>query len=208
MPPAWSSPRSIRACLTSESFQDLAFSQPTRIFDSKGKTELARFWDERREVIAFEDIPALVLDATTATEDTTFWSNPGVDLGATLNAFVTEAAGGGDRGGGSTITQQLVRARLLPADVTDNDGTREGLYIRKAKEILQSYKLTQGFPGEEGKKAIITAYLNEISYGAALRHRGRGGPLLRQAAREADRQRSRPAGGHPAGALPALPLEA
>ncbi len=151
-----------------QSFQDLGFSQPTRILDSRGKTELARFWDERREVIAFEDIPPLVLDATTATEDTTFWSNPGVDLGATLNAFVTEAAGGGDRGGGSTITQQLVRARLLPADVTDNDGTREGLYIRKAKEILQAYKLTQAFPGEEGKEAIITAYLNEISYGAAL----------------------------------------
>ncbi len=150
------------------SFADLGFSQPTRILDSKGKIELARFWDERREVIAFEDIPTLVLDATTATEDTTFWSNPGVDLGATLNAFVTEAAGGGDRGGGSTITQQLVRARLLPPDVIANDGTTEGLYERKAKEILQAYKLTQAFPGEEGKKAIITAYLNEISYGAAL----------------------------------------
>ncbi len=150
------------------SFTDLGFSQPTRILDSKGKIELARFWDERREVIAFEDIPPLVLDATTATEDTTFWSNPGVDLGATLNAFVTEAAGGGDRGGGSTITQQLVRARLLPPDVIANDGTAEGLYVRKAKEILQAYKLTQAFPGEEGKKAIITAYLNEISYGAAL----------------------------------------
>ncbi len=150
------------------SFPDLGFSQPTLILDSKGKIELARFWDERREVIAFKDIPTLVLDATTATEDTTFWSNPGVDLGATLNAFVTEAGGGGDRGGGSTITQQLVRARLLPADITDNDGTREGLYIRKAKEILQAYKLTQAFPGEEGKEAIITAYLNEISYGAAL----------------------------------------
>jgi len=150
------------------SFAYLGFSQPTRILDSKGKTELARFWDERREVIAFEDIPALVLDATTVTEDTTFWSNPGVDLGATLNAFVTEAAGGGDRGGGSTITQQLVRARLLPPEVIANDGTTEGLYQRKAKEILQAYKLTQAFPGEEGKKAIITAYLNEISYGAAL----------------------------------------
>ena len=147
-------------------FQDLDFSEPTRIMDRHGKVELARFWDERREVVDFEDIPPLVLDVTTATEDDTFWDNPGFDLEATVNAFLT-AAGGGDRGGGSTITQQLVRARLLPGDVVSGDNTQEGLYLRKAKELLQAYKLTQAFPGEEGKKAIITAYLNEISYGAA-----------------------------------------
>ena len=148
-------------------FQDLDFSEATRILDRTGKVELARFWDERREVIDFEDIPPLVLDVTTATEDDTFWDNPGFDLEATVNAFLTEAAGGGDRGGGSTITQQLVRARLLPEEVVSADNTQQGLYLRKAKELLQSFKLTQAFPGEEGKKDIITAYLNEISYGAA-----------------------------------------
>ena len=150
-----------------QEFQDLDFSEATRIMDRQGKVELARFWDERREVIDFEDIPPLVLDVTTATEDDTFWDNPGFDLEATVNAFLTEAAGGGDRGGGSTITQQLVRARLLPEEIVTGDNTTEGLYLRKAKELLQSYKLTQAFPGEDGKKAIITAYLNEISYGAA-----------------------------------------
>lgn len=149
-------------------FRDLEFSQPTRIFDRKGKTELARFWEQRREVVQFEDIPPLVLDATTATEDDTFWENPGVDLEATINALVTEAAGGGGRGGGSTITQQFVRARLLPEDViTAGLQTKEGQYVRKAKEILQAYRLTEAFPGQEGKKAILTAYLNEIPYGAA-----------------------------------------
>jgi penicillin-binding protein 1A len=152
-------------------FRDLDFSQPTVLYDRKGPgrgTELARFWDERREVVKFEDIPPLVLDATTATEDDTFWTNPGVDLEATVNALLTEAAGGGDRGGGSTITQQFVRARLLPEEVIQAGlETKEGQYLRKAKEILQAYRLTQAFPGEEGKKKIITAYLNEISYGAA-----------------------------------------
>ena len=74
-------------------FQDLDFSEPTRIMDRHGKVELARFWDERREVIDFEDIPPLVLDVTTATEDDTFWDNPGFDLEATVNAFLTAAAG-------------------------------------------------------------------------------------------------------------------
>ena len=60
-----------------------------------------------------------------------------------------------------------MRARLLPEEIVSADNTQEGLYLRKAKELLQAYKLTQAFPGEEGKKAIITAYLNEIFYGAA-----------------------------------------
>jgi membrane peptidoglycan carboxypeptidase len=128
---------------------------------------LAQFWEHRRDVVEFKEIPPLILDVTTATEDDTFWENPGFDLEATMNAFVSEAAGGGERGGGSTITQQLVRARLLPEDIVAGDDTQEGLYLRKAKELLQAYKLTQAFPGEEGKKAIITAYLNEIFYGAA-----------------------------------------
>ena len=57
---------------------------------------------------------------------------------------------------------------LLPEDVHRQPvDTKEGLYVRKAKEILQAYKLTQAFPGEEGKKEIITAYLNQIPYGGA-----------------------------------------
>ncbi|MFV2062787.1 MAG: transglycosylase domain-containing protein, partial [Chloroflexota bacterium] len=148
-------------------FRDLGFSEPTRIMDRKGKQELARFWEVRRDVVEFDEIPPLILDVTTAVEDDTFWDNPGFDLEATVNAFAQQAAGVGDRGGASTITQQLVRARLLPADVLAADNTQEGLYIRKAKELIQAFKLTQAFPGEEGKKDIITAYLNEIFYGQA-----------------------------------------
>ena len=146
-------------------FRDLVFSQPTRIFDRNGETELARFYESRRKVVKFDEIPPYVLDATTAVEDDTFWENPGFDLEATLNAFAQQAAGGSERGGGSTITQQLVRARLLPLEVIEQDNTQEGLYVRKAKELIQAFKLTQAFPGDQGKKDIITAYLNEIFYG-------------------------------------------
>ena len=149
-----------------KAFQDLDYWEPTTLYDRKGKAVLAQFWEHRREVVDFDEIPPLVLDVTTATEDDTFWENPGVDLEATTRALLTTAAGN-DTGGASTITQQLVRARLLPDEIVTNDNTQEGLYIRKAKEILQSYKLTQAFPGEDGKKEIITAYLNEIFYGGA-----------------------------------------
>jgi membrane peptidoglycan carboxypeptidase len=55
-----------------------------------------------------------------------------------------------------------VRARLLPPSATEPGADR---YVRKAKELIQASRLTEAFPGEDGKKRIITAYLNEIFYG-------------------------------------------
>ncbi|HEY7590283.1 MAG TPA: transglycosylase domain-containing protein, partial [Candidatus Limnocylindrales bacterium] len=39
------------------------------------------------------------------------------------------------------------------------------VYDRKIREIIQSLRLTEAFPGQEGKEAIITAYLNQNFYG-------------------------------------------
>ena len=55
---------------------------------------------------------ALVLDATTTAEDRTFWANDGYDVQAMVAAAIETLQGDGR--GASTITQQLVRARLLP----------------------------------------------------------------------------------------------
>jgi membrane peptidoglycan carboxypeptidase len=140
----------------------LTFSQPTIIYDRTGTVELARFEREKREVVAFTDVPQLVLDATIAAEDRTFWDNDGYDPAAILAAVVQNASSESDgERGASTITQQLVRARLLPAEVIDG-GDR---YVRKLLEVIQAARLTDAFPGEAGKQQIITAYLNEIYYG-------------------------------------------
>jgi peptidoglycan glycosyltransferase len=140
---------------------DLSFVQPTIVYDRAGKVELGRFEDQRRRVLGFDDLPRTVLDATTAAEDRTFWANPGVDVAALISAAAENASGTGDRGA-STITQQLVRARLLPQDVVAAGSDR---YVRKVKEIIQSLRLSGEFPGEGGKERVITAYLNEIFYG-------------------------------------------
>ncbi len=150
------------------SFKDLDFKEQSLMYSRDG-VKLAEFWNDRRDVIdRFQEIPKVVLDATTATEDDTFWTNPGVDLEATVGQLFT-VAGGGDARGASTITQQLVRAVLLPEDVLQSQfESDEALYTRKAKEIIQAYRLTQAFPGEDGKQEIITAYLNQIPYGGAV----------------------------------------
>jgi membrane peptidoglycan carboxypeptidase len=131
------------------------FNQPTTLYDRTGQVQLASYGSENRRVLTFTEIPNLVLDAHTAAEDKTFWTNSGIDPAAVLSAF-RDALSGYYRGA-STITQQLVRQVLLPPTTSLTD--------RKIKEIIQSVKLTQEFPGVEGKQTIITDYLNLNFYG-------------------------------------------
>ena len=139
----------------------LTFPQPTVIYDRTGEVQLGTFQREKRRVVGFDDVPHLILDATTTAEDRSFWENGGYDPAAILSAAAEHANGESERGA-STITQQLVRARLLPDSATAAGANR---YLRKAKEVIQAARLTAEFPGETGKEQIVTAYLNEIFYG-------------------------------------------
>ena len=141
--------------------ESLTFAQPTILYDRDGEVELGRFQTVERRVVAYDDVPRLVLDATTTAEDRTFWENGGFDPEAIVSAIAENASGERERGA-STITQQLVRARMLPDDVVAPGSDR---YIRKAKEIIQSMRLNETYPGVVGKERVITAYLNEIYYG-------------------------------------------
>jgi membrane peptidoglycan carboxypeptidase len=133
----------------------IKYDQQTVLYDRTGTTQLAAFGSVNRRVLNFAEIPNSILDTTTSTEDKTFWSNTGFDPAAILSAL-RDALSGSFRGA-STITQQLVRAKLLPPTTSTVD--------RKIKEIIQSVRLTQEYPGEAGKEAIITAYLNINFYG-------------------------------------------
>jgi membrane peptidoglycan carboxypeptidase len=111
----------------------------------------------------------------TSIEDRTFWANAGFDPLGIISAAVDTISG--NARGASTITQQLVRNRLLPASAFTTT------YERKIREIIQSIRLTQAFPGEEGKKQIMAAYLNDNffgnnSYGIAAAARGYWGVTL------------------------------
>ena len=120
-------------------------------------------------MVTYDQLPHLVLDATVATEDHTFWSNPGFDTQAIFRAALgclSSSSGSCSAGGASTLTQQLVRARLLPTDLLAPGADQR---VRKVKEILQAAKLTdyvtKTYGEEGGKEQIITGYLNQIFYG-------------------------------------------
>jgi peptidoglycan glycosyltransferase len=135
------------------------FSEQSVITDRNG-VELARFGGEKRDVVAFQDIPPIIVDAQIAIEDKTFWDNAGFDPVAIISAGVDSLRG--NSRGASTITQQLVRQRLLPADLVQDP---KRTFERKIKEIIQSVRLTEAYPGREGKEKIIAAYLNQNYYG-------------------------------------------
>ena len=138
---------------------NIDFEQQTIIYDRTGKVELARLGDLKRELVTFDQLPGEIIDATTAIEDKDFWTNPGFDPIGIVSAGLDTSQG--KARGASTITQQLVRARLLPPEAFDGS-----IYERKAREIIQSIRLTQALPpGDAGKQQIITAYLNQNFYG-------------------------------------------
>jgi penicillin-binding protein 1A len=152
-----------------QALDNINYNQQTVLYDKTGTVQLAAFGSENRRVLKFSEIPNSVLDATTSAEDRTFWSNTGFDPAAILSSL-RDAVFGRPRGA-STITQQLVRTvpDMLPPSTSTVD--------RKIKEVIQSIRLTQEFPGDAGKQAVITAYLNinffgNRSYGIAAAAQG------------------------------------
>ena len=164
-------------CPDPSELDSLGFAQPTIVYDRAGKVELGRFEDQRRRVLAFDSIPKTVLDATTAAEDRTFWDNAGIDVPALISAAAENASGTGERGA-STITQQLVRARLLPDDVIEAGADR---YVRKVKEIIQSLRLSDEYPGR-GRQAARHHRLpqRDLLRARGVRHRCCRRDLLRR----------------------------
>jgi len=124
----------------------------TKIYDRSGEHLLYTLEDERRELVGLDAVPQQMQNATIAIEDKSFWSNPGVDIGGIVRAMNANASSGTISQGGSTITQQLIKTRLLGDEPT---------FTRKIKEAILALEATRTF----SKKQILEMYLNQIYYG-------------------------------------------
>jgi membrane peptidoglycan carboxypeptidase len=122
----------------------------THIYDRTGEHLLYTLEDERRDLIGLADVPAKMQAATTDIEDKSFWTNPGIDIGGIIRAANVNMNGGMQ--GGSTITQQLIKTRLLGDEPT---------LTRKIKEAILALEATRTF----SKSQILEMYLNQIFYG-------------------------------------------
>ncbi len=102
-----------------------------------------------------KEVPPVLAKAIVAIEDRRFYEHHGIDLRGLLRAAVRNAAAGGTREGGSTLTQQLVRMSYLSQDRT---------LKRKVQEAVLSLWLESQLPKDE----ILTRYLNAAYFGAGV----------------------------------------
>lgn len=124
----------------------------TRIYDKNGEKIANIFYKKHRYFVPFNEIPPRAIEALLAIEDTTFFEHPGVNFDAIFRAVIKDIKARKMVEGASTITQQLVKNKLL---------TREKKISRKIKELIYSLKLEQSLTKEQ----ILERYLNEIYFG-------------------------------------------
>lgn len=102
--------------------------------------------------VPLRQIPRTLIQATVAVEDRSFWYNPGISLEGIARAALVDVASGSFAQGGSTITQELIRDRLL--------GYQKSI-VRKVRELIYAVICTRLF----SKDHILAMYLNEVNYG-------------------------------------------
>ncbi|MFD4992201.1 transglycosylase domain-containing protein [Cellulosimicrobium cellulans] len=126
-------------------------AQTSTVYWGDGTTEMGTYAVENREIVDYASLPDYVGNAVVASEDSTFWTNSGVDFRGIARAFYNNLKGGG-RQGASTLTQQYVE-RYYTDTVTD--------YAGKAREAILALKITQ----QQEKEDILGNYLNTIYFG-------------------------------------------
>ncbi|GGI08110.1 transglycosylase domain-containing protein [Egicoccus halophilus] len=110
---------------------------------------------ERREVVALEQIPQVMIDAVLAIEDDEFYEHNGVNHQSVLRALARNVAAGGIEEGASTITQQYVKMTLLDPQQTLD---------RKMHEVVWAVELEQRLSKDE----ILERYLNAVYLGQGV----------------------------------------
>src|SRR3954470_715894 len=108
---------------------------------------------EIRTPISWDDMPIDLRQATVAIEDKRFYEHHGVDYEGVIRAGWKNITSGKTVQGGSTITQQLVRALYI------KDPKRD--FKRKIREAKMASELEQ----QHDKRWILENYLNDVPYG-------------------------------------------
>ncbi|HEB13365.1 MAG TPA: peptidase, partial [candidate division CPR3 bacterium] len=137
-----------------ERFGELQTTRPTEIYDRTGEVLLFEiFGEEKRSIIAIEDMPEHVLNAIITAEDASFWRHIGIDPKGIIRSILANIRTGTRGQGGSTISQQLIRSSLL---------TTKKTVARKVKEIILTLELERQYSKED----ILEFYLNQVPLGS------------------------------------------
>ena len=106
---------------------------------------------EYRDWVDIENIPDMLKNAFISVEDVRFYKHSGVDFKRLFSAAL-EILGNSNSSGGSTITQQLIKNKVLGAQRN---------YKRKIQEAYLALELET----KVDKDTILEAYLNDVDLG-------------------------------------------
>ncbi|MBI3486426.1 penicillin-binding protein [Candidatus Daviesbacteria bacterium] len=135
-----------------EALQNRDIASATKIYDRNGDLLYDIFQNQNRTPVKLSDMPDSVKKATISIEDKDFYKHGGFSVTGIARALFELVIHRQVEGGGSTLTQQLVKNALLTSDQS---------VIRKIKELILSIEVERSYT----KDQILEFYLNEIPYG-------------------------------------------
>ena len=139
---------------TIPSIDTAAIQQASTVYFSNGQ-EVSSFGSVDRQILAYDQIPALMREAAVAAEDKHFYHEGGISpTGILRSVYHDLTTSSGNPQGGSTLTQELVR------NYYNDIGTAQ-TFSRKIKEIFVAEKLAHRY----SKQWVLTHYLNVVYFG-------------------------------------------
>ncbi len=136
--------------------ENLMMKESSIVYSSDG-TEIGRLGSENREIITYDELPEVLIDAIVATEDSRFFQHNGFDLLRFIKASLGQAAGK-DAGGASTLTMQIVKnAYTVKNENTKEKSTGFTGIKRKFTDIYMAiFKLEKNYTKQE----LLEFYVN------------------------------------------------
>jgi penicillin-binding protein 1A len=155
---SFAAPLSAQAPTTGEPWQIVPQKQSSLVFARDGSF-IGEIGAESRTVVSIRTLPKYVGQAFIAVEDQRFYQHDGVDLIGVAGAIKGKIIGsitGANRGGASTITQQLV-GNMHPDQIDRRDpGLARKLHEQQAAREMEKHY---------SKEQILEAYINQINFG-------------------------------------------
>ena len=134
------------------------YNQESSIIYDRDNNIIAELAFEKREIVTYEELPEVLVNAIIATEDSRFFQHNGFDLLRFTKASIGQLLGR-NAGGASTLSMQVSKNRFTSTEAEGFEGI-----LRKFQDIyLSIFKLERDYT----KKEIIELYANSFYLGGS-----------------------------------------
>lgn len=137
-----------------EELQNPKSNLATVIYSCDGKT-LGKYYAENRVNVKYYELDNDLINALISTEDARFIKHSGIDLKALGRSVSGILTGNMNKGGGSTLTQQLAKM-MFPRQKL----SKPKMVLQKLKEWVIAARLEKNYTKDE----ILSMYLNKFDF--------------------------------------------